>query len=212
MTELHLSIKNFIIQGKIEDAVKELLKIEDKLPRHLKRNLIHISSSLVNIEQQYRRGLLKSDEYQLQRNKITDNILQLIEELESEANNSRRKKNLTNVKKKYILLFSIVIILFAISVNSLLVRSIVGTFFSGNTPYIYNKQLLESTINDLSNYISKSYSTLTLNNEEICTWTASQMIYGLELTNSAIDTSKYLALLNTLENNNDGSWFFKYLK
>lgn len=75
-------IRHLISKGRIEDALKNLLKMEVNKD-HLKNVIIQISSRFNNLKKETLNGTINKDEYDIKINKISYSILEVINEMEN---------------------------------------------------------------------------------------------------------------------------------
>jgi hypothetical protein len=86
-----------ISEGKLQEALSELLSMP--LNKNLKREAIALSSRFKNLQQRQRMGTLSSEQFSIQENQITNNLINLLDQVADppQANEAlnKRKNNKT---------------------------------------------------------------------------------------------------------------------
>jgi len=91
MSEFILKLKKLIAKGKLKKAISHLQELTNDTP--LLNKVILQSSRLSILSKEIHEGILRFDDIQIERNKITKAVLSLIDEIDFEIRNNKEVEN-----------------------------------------------------------------------------------------------------------------------
>ncbi|MFM9950567.1 MAG: peptidoglycan-binding protein [Saprospiraceae bacterium] len=90
MSEFTLNLKRLIAKGNLENTISQLQDSASETP--LLNNVILQSSRLSNLSKEIHEGVIRLEDIQIERNKITKAVLSLIDEIDYEIKNNYKIK------------------------------------------------------------------------------------------------------------------------
>lgn len=81
-------IKKLILNSQLDQAFEEFASLT--MPSHLNKDLIFLKGRYEDLQIKWRQGVIAYEEYQVELNRITEGILQLLKEIESDSDRSKK--------------------------------------------------------------------------------------------------------------------------